>query len=453
MVKGLRKIKDPLLFINYTKNVGYDDVVEIIGPNGERKNGTVLEITEDIAIIQCFENTMGLSVKGTKIHFLNDSYKIGVSKDMLGRIFDGLGQPKDNMPKPAAKKYKNINGSPINPVKREYPRDFIQTGISAIDCLYSLVRGQKLPIFSGFGLPHNKIAGQIIRQARLKEKEETIVIIFVALGIGQNDVFFLQKIFEEPGIFNNVAMFLNLADDPPIERLLTPRIALTLAEYLAFEKEMHVLVLLSDMSAYAEALREVSSSKGEIPSRKGYPGYLYTDLANIYERAGRIKDINGSITQIPILTMPNDDITHPIPDLTGYITEGQIVLDRNFNNKSIYPPIKILDSLSRLMKDGIGKGKTREDHPDIASQLYSCYSKYKEVQELSQIIGERELSKINKDYMRFGREFTQKFIKQDWRDNRTMEETLDLAWKTISLLPKSELGRVPKKFIDKYYQG
>ena len=451
-IKGIEKIKGPLIFVKYSKNIGFDEMVNIIAPNGEIKNGRVLEVNKETAVIEVFEKTSGLSLDDTKIDFLGDIFKIGISKEFLGRVFDGLGNPIDDIPKPVIDEYKNVNGNPINPNKREYPREFIQTGISAIDSLYSLVRGQKLPIFSGFGLPHNRIAGQIIKQATLKGKKENFAIIFVALGIEQAEVFFFRKILEDPDIFNNVTMFLNTASDPPIERLLTPRIALTLAEYLAFTENMHILVIMSDMSAYCEALREVSSSKGEIPSRKGYPGYLYTDLATIYERAGRIKGIKGSITQIPILTMPNDDITHPIPDLTGYITEGQIVLDREIHDKGIYPPINILDSLSRLMKDGIGKDKTREDHPDIANQLYAAYSKFKDAQDLSQIIGEKELSQINQKYLKFGRKFLNKFLKQDWKEARNIEETLDLAWDAISVLPKTEFTRINSDILKKYYK-
>ncbi len=450
VVHGIEKIIGPLLFLSHTEHVGYDELVVIETPDGTTKNGKVLEVNKDYTIVEVFENTSRLSLKGTNVKFLGSSYKLGVSTEMLGRIFSGSGKPRDNIPPPIVEEYFDINGSPINPVKREYPKDFIQTGISAIDCLFSIVRGQKLPIFSGFGLPHNKIVGQIINQATIRDSEE-MVIIFGAMGVSQDEVYFFKKVFEESGVYQRVVMFLNLANDPPMERLLTPRIALTLAEYLAFKEGMHVLVLLSDMSSYAEALREVSSSKGEIPSRKGYPGYLYTDFASIYERAGRIKGVKGSITQIPILSMPNDDITHPIPDLTGYITEGQIVLDRELHNKGIYPPIKVLDSLSRLMKDGIGEGKTREDHPDLSSQLYASYSKSKSIEELALIIGQQELSKLDQTYLEFGNKFINRFIKQDWKEDRPIEKTLDLAWEILSTLPKSELNRINEKIIDKYY--
>jgi len=452
IIDGVQKIIGPLIFLDYNRNVGYNELVEIIAPDGEIKHGSVLEVNKDYTIIEVFEKTTKLSLNKTRVRFLGSAYQMGVSLDMLGRIFDGKGVPRDGIPKPFYEEYRDINGNPINPVMRKYPEDFIQTGISAIDCMFSLVRGQKLPIFSGFGLPHNKIAGQIISQSTIHDSEE-MILVFAAMGITQDEVHFFRKVFEESGVFERVTMFLNLADDPTMERLITPRLALTFAEFLAFTHGLHILVILSDMSSYAEALREVSSLKGEIPSRKGFPGYLYTDLASIYERAGKIKGIKGSITQIPILSMPNDDITHPIPDLTGYITEGQIVLDRELANKGIYPPIKILDSLSRLMKDGIGLNKTREDHPDLANQLYASFAKYKNVEELALIIGESELSKTDRLYIEFGKKYINNFLKQDWKENRSIDKTLDLAWETLSVLPESELERIHKNYIEKYFKG
>ena len=451
IVEGIQKVIGPLIYTELSEYVSYDEIVEVQTPDGEIRHGKVLEVNKDYVIVEIFETTNALSLTDTKIKFLGESFKIGVSMDMIGRIFDGLGRPRDNLPEPIIDERRDINGLPINPVERAYPEDFIQTGISAIDCMFSIVRGQKLPILSGFGLPHNKLVAQIINQTTIRESEE-MLIIFAAMGLKQEEIFFFKKIFEESGVSQRVSMFLNLASDPPMERLLTPRIALTLAEYLAFTQNYHVLVILSDMSSYAEALREVSSSKGEIPSRKGFPGYLYTDLASIYERAGKIKNKSGSITQIPILSMPNDDITHPIPDLTGYITEGQIVLDRELANRGIYPPIKVLDSLSRLMKDGIGPDKTREDHPDVASQLYACFSKYKITENIALIIGEQELSKLDQKYLEFGKRFINNFLKQDWTENRTIEETLNLAWEILSLLPKEQLERINTKLLDKYYK-
>ncbi len=451
-IQGIQRIIGPLLFLEYNKQISYDESVEIIAPDGTVRNGKVLEVSKDYTIIEVFENTLGLSLEDTKLKFTGSTFEIGVSTDMLGRIFDGSGRPRDKIPPPIYDEYRDINGIPINPVMRKYPEDFIQTGISAIDGMFTLVRGQKLPIFSGFGMPHNRIAAQIINQASIKDSED-MVIVFAAMGLNQDEVHFFRNVFEESGALKRVAMFLNLASDPPMERLITPRIALTFAEYLAFTHDMHVLVLLTDMSAYAEALREVSSSKGEIPSRKGFPGYLYTDFASIYERAGRIKGKKGSITQLPILSMPNDDITHPIPDLTGYITEGQIVLDRELYNVGIYPPIKVLDSLSRLMKDGIGAGKTREDHADLSSQLYACFSHYKTTEELALIMGKEELSGIDKLYLEFGRRFINDFLQQDWKENRPIEKTLDMAWEIISILPKSELSRINTKYIEKYFKG
>lgn len=377
---------------------------------------------------------------------------IPLSKEILGRVLDGLGRPVDGLGEIYPEKYMDVNGMPINPVEREYPRNFIQTGISTIDCLATLIRGQKLPIFSGSGLPHNQLAVQIVKQAKITdESNDNFAIVFAAMGVKHDVADYFRNSFRTSGVLDRVVMFLNLADDPVVERIVTPRCALTAAEYLAFEKDMHVLVILTDMTSYAEALREISSSKGEIPSRKGYPGYLYSDLASIYERAGMIKGKKGSITQIPILTMPNDDITHPIPDLTGYITEGQIVLDRGLASRGVYPPVSVLPSLSRLMKDGIGAGYTREDHPGLANQLFAAYAKVQEVRALASVIGEDELSDLDKKYMRFGRAFESQFISQEFSEDRDIIQTLDLGWLLLGLLPREELDRLSPEMIDKYY--
>jgi V/A-type H+-transporting ATPase subunit B len=445
---GLNQIIGPLLFIDTLKNIGYDEMVEIITPDGDSRKGRILQINKKFTTIEVFQGTFGLSLKNTRVNFLGDTLKIGVSTDMLGRVFNGMGEPIDHLPKPFADEYLDIHGASINPVAREYPRDFIQTGISTIDAMNSLVRGQKLPIFSGAGLPHNLLTGQIINQAKT-ESEEDFAIVFIAMGISYDDAIFFQKKFVETGIIKNVVSFLNLAENPPMERLVTPRIGLTVAEYLAYVENMHILVILSDMTLYAEALKVISSSKGEIPSRKGYPGYLYSDFASIYERSGRLKSKKGSITQLPILTMPNDDIEHPVPDLTGYITEGQIILDRSLANQGIYPPINVLSSLSRLMKDGIGEGKTRDDHGDVSSQLYAVYAKVKDVEALASIIGEKELTTFDKKYLEFGRRFIREFVNQG-QSNREIEQTLDLAWDLLSILPESELTRIREKFIKKY---
>lgn len=445
---GLNQIIGPLIFIDTLKNIGYDEMVEIITPDGSSRKGRILQINKKFTTIEVFEGTFGLSLKNTRVNFLGDTLKVGVSTDMLGRVFNGMGEPIDHLPKPFADEYLDIHGSSINPVAREYPRDFIQTGISTIDLMNSLVRGQKLPIFSGAGLPHNFLTGQIVNQAKTESKED-FAIVFIAMGISYDDAIFFRKKFVETGIIKNVVSFLNLAENPPMERLVTPRIGLTIAEYLAYVENMHILVILTDMTLYAEALKVISSSKGEIPSRKGYPGYLYSDFASIFERSGRIKGKKGSITQLPILTMPNDDIEHPVPDLTGYITEGQIILDRNLANQGIYPPINVLSSLSRLMKDGIGEGKTRDDHGDVSSQLYAAYAKVKDVESLASIIGEKELIGLDKKYLEFGRRFVKEFVNQG-QSNREIEQTLNLAWDLLSILPESELTRIREKFIKKY---
>jgi len=447
---GLQKIKGPLIFIRGIKDVGYNEMVEITGPSGARLHGRVLEIGSEMAVVEVFEGTSGLNIAATKVRFLGEPLKLPVTTDMLGRVFNGIGSPIDGGAEPITTIYRDINGAPINPMIREYPRDFIQTGISTIDEMNTLVRGQKLPIFSGSGLPHNQLAAQIVRQAKIIGEEGEFAVVFAAVGVKHDVAEVFRKSFQESGALKNVVMFLNLADDPSIERLVTPRCALTMAEYLAFDVGMHVLVVITDMTNYCEALREISTSKGEVPSRKGYPGYLYSDLSSLFERAGRIKGRKGSITQIPILTMPNDDITHPIPDLTGYITEGQIVLSRDLDKKGIYPPINVLPSLSRLMNDGIGAGKTREDHMNIASQLYAAYATTKQVEMLASVIGEEELSKIDKKYLEFGQKFESMFINQGKDEDRSIFESLDLGWKLVSILPRAELVRVKEEQIDKY---
>jgi V/A-type H+-transporting ATPase subunit B len=449
---GLSEINGPLIFVQKPTDVGYNEVVEIMIRN-EKRLGQVVQISDQIAMIQVFQGTNGLTIDKTRVKFLGKPLMIKVSDEMLGRVFNGIGQPIDNGPEILTGDSRDMNGSPINPVSRMYPRNFIQTGISAIDALMTLIRGQKLPIFSGNGLPHNRIAVQITKQAKLKGEEAgNFAIVFAAMGIKHDEANFIRESLEQSGAIKNTIMFLNLADDPAIERIATPRVALTAAEYLAFDKNLHVLVLLTDMTNYCEALRELATARGEVPSRKGYPGYLYSDLASIYERAGMIKDRNGSITQIPILSMPNDDITHPIPDLTGYITEGQIVLNRDLNRKGIYPPIGVLQSLSRLMKDGIGKGYTRDDHPHVSSQLFASYSRVQEVKALASIIGEEELTDSDKSYLRFGEAFENEFLKQNEDEDRSIEETLDLGWKLLGYLPKIELTRVSEKEIADHYK-
>ena len=451
---GLSHVSGPIIVVEGVSGVGFDEMVEITDPSGNVRIGRVLEITEDIVVIQVFGGTRGLSILSTKVRFVGRPLELEVSRDMIGRVFNGLGEPIDGSPKPFATHRMNINGIPINPVSREYPRDFIQTGVSTIDGLNTLVRGQKLPIFSGSGMSHNLLARQIVRQAKLvgaESEEEEFVIVFAAMGIKHDDAEFFRRGFEETGTFNNVVMFLNLADDPSIERLITPRCALTTAEYLAFYENIHVLVILTDMTNYAEALREIASAREEIPSRKGYPGYMYSDLAAIYERTGRIRGSEGSITQIPIITMPNDDISHPIPDLTGYITEGQIVLSRELHGKGIYPPVNVPRSLSRLMKDGIGEGKTRSDHRNLQSQLYAAYANVQSVRSLASVIGEEELSEIDKNYLEFGEHFERTFIGQGVDEDRTIEETLDIGWEVLSYLPETELLRVTEDEISEHY--
>lgn len=448
---GLKEISGPLVVIDGVKDASYEEMVEItVGKN--KRLGQIIKIDGELCVVQVFEGTRGISLENTRSKLLGKPLKMPLSKELLGRVMDGIGRPVDELGEIYPEKSWNINGEPINPVMREYPRNFIQTGISSIDGLTTLIRGQKLPVFSGSGLPHNQLAVQIVRQAKISDTEnENFAVVFAAMGVKHDVAEYFRQSFQKSGVLDRVVMFLNLANDPVVERIVTPRCALTAAEYLAYEKNMHVLVIMTDMTSYAEALREISSSKGEIPSRKGYPGYLYSDLASLYERAGMVKGCKGSITQIPILTMPNDDITHPIPDLTGYITEGQIVLDKNLSQKGIYPPVSILPSLSRLMKDGIGEGYTRADHPQVANQLFASYAKVQEVRALASVIGEEELSEIDKLYMNFGRKFEESFISQDFRENRSIEETLDLGWTLLRLLPKEELDRISPDTIAKYY--
>ena len=450
---GLNSVNGPFVVLEGVKGAAYDEIVEIVADGKEKKLGRIVEINEDKAVVQVFEGTDNLSLKNTHTRLTGHPMEIGLTDQLLGRTFNGIGAPIDNLGEVAAEKYADVNGKPLNPVSREYPRNYIRTGISAIDGLTTLIRGQKLPIFSGNGLPHDQLAAQIVKQASLgSDSDEKFAIVFAAMGVKHDVADFFRNTFEESGVADHVAMFLNLANDPVVERLITPKVALTAAEYLAFEQNMHILVILTDMTSFAEAMREVSSSKGEIPSRKGFPGYLYSELATIYERAGIVQGVNGSVTQLPILTMPNDDITHPIPDLTGYITEGQIVLDRPLHGQSIYPPINILPSLSRLMKDGIGEGFTREDHQDLANQLFSAYAKVGDARNLASVIGEDELSPLDKKYLEFGIDFEQHYIGQGVNENRTMEETLDLGWKLLGKLPREELDRVDTKILDKYYK-
>ena len=445
----ISQINGPLVFVKGIKDVGYDELVEVRSERG-KSLGRVLDVSRDVAVVEVFEGTTGLSIGSTSVSFLGSGLEVGLSQELLGRVFDGIGQPADGKPAPYAREMRDVNGSPINPTAREYPSEFIETGVSGIDGMDSLVRGQKLPIFSGAGLPHNALAAQITRQAKLLNSSEGFAVVFVAIGITHDEAMYFRKSFEESGALANVAMVLNLADSPPVERITAPRVGLTMAEYLAFEEEMHVLVILTDMTNYCNALREISSSRGEIPARKGYPGYMYTDLASIYERAGKVLGKKGSVTLLPILTMPNDDISHPIPDLTGYITEGQIVLDRGLYRKGVYPPIDIALSLSRLMKDGVGKGYTREDHMDLSNQLYASYARMKEVRSLETVVGEEGLSEKDKMYLKFGDFFEQNFLKQGENQDRTIEETLDLGWQALSLLPEDELTRVSGEEIKKY---
>ena len=452
---GLSEIKGSLVALDGVKGAAYDELAEVILPDGSRRRGRVILIDGERVVIEAFEGTSGIDMQSACTRFMGKPMTIALSGEILGRVFDGTGRPIDGLSEVYAAERRDINGAAINPVSREYPRSFILTGISSIDATCTLIRGQKLPIFSGAGMSHNELAAQIVRQARVIATEgddARFVTVFCAMGIKNDTADYFRRDFAESGALGRTVMFLNMASDPIIERVLTPRCAMTAAEYLAFELGYHVLVVMTDMTFYCEALREFSSSKGEIPGRKGFPGYLYSDLASLYERAGIIKGSKGSVTQIPILTMPGDDITHPIPDLTGYITEGQIVLDRTLHGQSIYPPISVLPSLSRLMKDGIGEGYTREDHQDVANQLFSCYARVGDARALASVIGEDELSPLDKKYLEFGKAFEKRFIGQDPHDNRTVIDTLNIGWELLGLLPREELDRIDTKILDQYYK-
>ena len=448
---GLSELSGSLIALEGVHGVGYDEMAEITLENGERRSGRVILVDGDRVVLQVFEGAKGISLENARTRFIGKPMDLALSREMLGRVFDGTGRPIDGLGELLPELRRNINGSAINPVSRQYPRSCILTGISSIDGCSTLVRGQKLPIFSGSGMKHNELAAQIVRQAKVAGEDGEFAIVFAAMGVKNDTADFIRRNFEEAGALQRVVMYLNLASDPIIERILTPRCALTAAEFLAFEHGYHVLVVLTDMTSYCEALREFSSSKGEIPSRKGFPAYLYSDLASLYERAGMIHGKPGSVTQVPVLTMPNDDITHPIPDLTGYITEGQIVLDREMEQKGIYPPVAILPSLSRLMKDGVGKGLTREDHSDLSNQLFASYSKVQEARSLASVIGEDELSEVDKQYLKFGAALEKYFIAQDPGEERTIEQTLDMGWQLLSLLPRGELDRVSARLLDAYY--
>jgi len=447
----LNKIESSIIEIEDIEKVSYGEVVEVTLEDDSTMVGRVIQVKDGVVQIQVFGDTTGLSSTNTRVKFKGKPFELPLSEDILGRRFNGIGRPIDGGGDIYSQKFYNVNGRPINPVSRVYPRDYIQTGISSIDGLITLIRGQKLPIFSGSGMSHNKLAAQIVRQAKIKgATKDNFSIVFAALGVKHDEAIFFEETFRSAGVLNNVVMYVNYADDPIMERIITPKCALAAAEYLAFEKNRHVLVIMTDITSYAEALREVSSLREEVPGRKGYPGYLYSDLAALYERAGMIRDAEGSITLIPILTMPNDDITHPIPDLTGYITEGQIVLSRDLMQKDIYPPINVLPSLSRLMKDGIGEGFTREDHPDVSNQLFAAYSKVQEIRDLAQIIGADDLSENDQKYLKFGEEFEKQFVNQEYHENRDINDTLDLAWNLLKLLPEAELNRIDPELRQKY---
>lgn len=448
--KTIREVVGPLMLVEGVEGVKYDELVEICQDNGETRKGKVLEVNRDKALVQLFEPSQGLKISTAKARFLGRSLSLNVSEDMLGRVFDGMGNPKDGGSPIIPEMRLDVNGRPINPAMRDYPNEFIQTGISAIDGLNTLVRGQKLPVFSASGLPHSELAAQIARQAKVLGTDSKFAVVFAAVGITFEEAEFFINDFRKTGAIERAVLFINLANDPAVERIATPRMALTAAEYLAFEKGMHVLVITTDITNYAEALREVSAARKEVPGRRGYPGYLYTDLASMYERAGRIKGKEGSITQIPVLTMPEDDKTHPIPDLTGYITEGQIILSRELYKKGVTPPIDVLPSLSRLKDKGIGRGKTREDHADTMNQLFSAYAQGKEAKELSAILGESALSDVDKKFARFAEEFEKRYVSQGFDTDRSIEETLDMGWELLKLLPKSELKRIRDEYIEKY---
>lgn len=448
--RTIREVVGPLMLVEGVQGVTYDELVEIEQENGEIRHGKVLEVDGDRAMIQLFEGSQGLKISTSKARFLGHGIELSVSYDMLGRVFDGMGNPIDDGPAIIPDMRMDINGVPMNPAAREYPSEFIQTGISAIDGLNTLVRGQKLPVFSGSGLPHAQLAAQIARQAKVLNTDSKFAVVFAAVGITFEEADFFIQDFRRTGAIDRTVLFINLADDPAIERIATPRMALTAAEYLAYEKGMHVLVIITDITNYAEAQREISAARKEVPGRRGYPGYLYTDLATMYERAGRIRGLEGSITQIPILTMPEDDKTHPIPDLTGYITEGQIILSRELYHKGITPPIDVLPSLSRLKDKGIGKGKTRPDHADTMNQLFSAYARGKEAKELSQILGEAALSDVDKLYAKFSEEFEKRYVSQGYDTNRSVIETLDLGWELLKILPRAELKRIRDEYLDEF---
>ena len=449
----IREVRGPLIVIERTKGVSYGEIGVVTGPDGEPRRVQVIEVGTDYAIAQVLAPTLGLSAKGSTVRFYGSTYRIPVSIELIGRVLDGKGQPRDGMPLPPPDDWMDINGEPLNPYAREYPEEPIETGISAIDGLYTLVRGQKLPIFSGTGLPHNMLAAQVVRQAQVREKAaEEFAVVFVGIGIRSDDALFFIDEFRRTGALRRAVVVLNLANDPVAERILAPRVGLTIAEHLAWNYGYHVLVVMTDMTNYCEGLREISSGKGELPGRRGYPGYMYTDLATIYERAGKAKGKTGSITQMPILTMPHDDITHPIPDLTGYITEGQLVLSRAMWGKGIYPPFDVLMSLSRLMKDAVGEGKTREDHPQVANQLIAAYSRALDIRNIAALVGEKTLSWRERRYLRFLDAFERKFLRQGFYERRTFEQTLDLAWEVLSILPEDELSNVKSEFRARYYR-
>jgi V/A-type H+-transporting ATPase subunit B len=447
----ISSVSGPLVVVEKTEDIKYSELAEVEFSDGSIRRGKVLEVSEDKALVQMFEGTLGLDVSASKVRFLGRTQELGVSEDLVGRIFDGAGRPRDNGPAIIAQKRMDINGNPINPTSRDYPSEFIQTGISTIDGMNPLVRGQKLPIFSAAGLPHSRLAAQIARQAEVLGKEESFAVVFGAMGITFEEADFFIRDFRNTGAIERSVLFVNLASDPAIERISTPRLALTCAEYLAFDLDMHVLVILIDMSFYCESLREISAARKEIPGRRGYPGYLYTDLATLYERAGRIKNKKGSITLLPVLTMPEDDKTHPIPDLTGYITEGQIILSRELHRKGIYPPVDVLPSLSRLKDKGIGADKTREDHSDVLNQLFACYAKGKEAKELAIILGEAALSDLDKLYLRFADAFEDKFVRQPESQDRSIIQTLDMGWELLRTIPRQELKRIREENLEEYY--
>ncbi len=451
---GLKEINGPLVVLDNVQGASYDEMAELLLEDGSKRLGRIVEIQGERIIIQVFEGTNGLSLNNTRTSLKGKPMELPCSKEILGRIFNGAGSPIDGLGDVFAEEYRDINGKPLNPVAREYPRNYIRTGVSSIDGLMTLIRGQKLPIFSGSGMSHNKLAVQLVCNSKLSDdrnSDEKFAIVFAAMGVNNDVADYFKRSFEESGVLENVAMFLNLSNDPIIERILAPRCALTAAEYLAYEHNMNILVIMTDITSYAEALREFSSSKGEIPGRKGYPGYLYSDLASMYERAGIVKGGKGSVTQIPILTMPNDDITHPVPDLTGYITEGQIVLDRTLDHTGVYPPVSVLPSLSRLMKDGIGEGYTRKDHSAVANQLFASYARVQDARALGSVIGEEELSASDKAYLAFGKMFERYFVTQGATEARTIEQTLDLGWDLLSLLPRSELSRMDAELVNQYF--